>query len=270
MNLMNLLMLFVMIGIGADYLFVVCGSFQKAKGTIAERVEQAVDEAVAACFITTWKTAFEFSANISSSIAPIRDFAVYSTLVVMFNYILVVTWVPAWLVIIESWKKKNCLPACRLRGSLCLPPRSQTESDVQPTTSRAFAVFPKLNLEGNLVACGVHGGKPLKVRLSKQVYDMEYIVHSICILLESSVAVAASQRNAGAVSHNTPRVFGGVWQKGREGHREISQCSSSVRFQIFKHNAGAVYCSRFSGFYLLGEVTITRQRGFIIRVRTIF
>jgi hypothetical protein len=197
MNLMNLLMLFVMIGIGADDLFVVCGSFQKAKGTIAERVEQVFDEAFAACFITTWTTAFGFSANSSSSIAPIRDFAVCSTLVVVFNYLLVVTWVPAWLVVIESWKKKKCLPACRLRGSLCLPPRSQIESDVQPTRSRAFAVFPKLNLEGNLVAI-------MEGSLSNFVFRSKYMILSTSCLLFVFCLDQASQLQP---AKGTPELF---------------------------------------------------------------
>jgi predicted RND superfamily exporter protein len=124
MNLMNLLMIFVMVGVGADDIFVIADCWKetghmktthkqvdpRTLSTLRMRIVMA--SAFPATFVTTFTTATAFASNYMSIISPIRDFAIYSTCVVCWNYIFCITLFPAVLVIDEmKWPKY-----CTLKG----------------------------------------------------------------------------------------------------------------------------------------------------------
>ena len=67
-----------------------------------------MQSAFPATFVTTFTTATAFASNYMSIISPIRDFAIYSTCVVIANYIFCITLFPAVLVIDEMHWPKYC------------------------------------------------------------------------------------------------------------------------------------------------------------------
>jgi hypothetical protein len=115
---------FVMIGIGADDIFVIASCWKETKATLwrpeeqPQRMRVMMSTSFIATFVTTFTTAVAFASNCMSVIAPIRDFAVYSSCVVIANYIFCITLFPAVLVLDEiEW---TCWPeAWRQRQRRC-------------------------------------------------------------------------------------------------------------------------------------------------------
>lgn len=105
---MNLTALVILVGIGADDAFVLCDVWACAKAAgpraaTAEAVSVALRHAALSMFVTSFTTAAAFYANYVSSITAIRCFGVYAGTAVLVNYVLMVTWLPAVVVLHERY-----------------------------------------------------------------------------------------------------------------------------------------------------------------------
>ncbi|XP_068156091.1 LOW QUALITY PROTEIN: protein dispatched [Drosophila tropicalis] len=123
---MNLLAVVVIIGIGADDVFlflkiwqcVLAERFTKScthsQSTLPQQIEQSettetlenimsltMRHAAASMFVTSLTTAGAFYASYSSSITAIKCFGVFAGTVVVTNYLLMITWLPASVSIME-------------------------------------------------------------------------------------------------------------------------------------------------------------------------
>jgi len=121
---LNFLGLFVLLGIGADDLFlfrdayvqvgvaldraVAAGVRLSADDLKYGRLEAAYSRSVTAMAITTATTALSFAGNIVSIIPPVREFGIFTSMLVCVNYIIVCTWFPAIVVGTEWAKKTHC------------------------------------------------------------------------------------------------------------------------------------------------------------------
>ena len=105
---MNLLTVVILVGVGADDVFIYCKVWSLAKleknvGTLEKIVSDTLRHATLSMFVTSLTTAAAFFANYVSSITALRCFAIYAGTTLIVNYLLMVTWTPAVIVIYEKW-----------------------------------------------------------------------------------------------------------------------------------------------------------------------
>lgn len=105
---MNLTALIILVGIGADDAFVLCDvwnytKFDKPQADTAETVGVTLQHAALSMFVTSFTTAAAFYANYVSNITAIRCFGVYAGTAILVNYLLMVTWLPAVVVLHERY-----------------------------------------------------------------------------------------------------------------------------------------------------------------------
>ncbi|XP_059161062.1 protein dispatched homolog 1-like isoform X2 [Physella acuta] len=118
---MNMVTFMVMVGIGADDLFIYCKVWHLAKseknnGVLEKLVADTLRHTVLSMLVTSLTTAAAFYANYISDITAIRCFSVYAGTCIMINFILTITWLPASIMLQERWLRccvglteKNCL-----------------------------------------------------------------------------------------------------------------------------------------------------------------
>ncbi|KAM8946825.1 protein dispatched homolog 1 isoform 2-T2 [Pelodytes ibericus] len=105
---MNLTALIILVGIGADDAFVLCDvwnytKFDKPHAEMSETVSITLQHAALSMFVTSFTTAAAFYANYVSNITAIRCFGVYAGTAILVNYVLMVTWLPAVVVLHERY-----------------------------------------------------------------------------------------------------------------------------------------------------------------------
>lgn len=105
---MNLTALIILVGIGADDAFVLCDvwnytKIDKPNSELSENVNVTLQHAALSMFVTSFTTAAAFYANYVSNITAIRCFGVYAGTAILVNYVLMVTWLPAVVVLHERY-----------------------------------------------------------------------------------------------------------------------------------------------------------------------
>ncbi|XP_030051835.1 protein dispatched homolog 1 [Microcaecilia unicolor] len=105
---MNLTALIILVGIGADDAFVLCDvwnytKFDKPHAETSETISITLQHAALSMFVTSFTTAAAFYANYVSNITAIRCFGVYAGTAILVNYVLMVTWLPAVVVLHERY-----------------------------------------------------------------------------------------------------------------------------------------------------------------------
>lgn len=107
---MNLLATIVTIGIGADDVFIFCKAWHNSKkqkeNSVIKMVNDAFDHALVSMLITSITTAAAFLASYISSITAIRCFSVFATTTIIVNCILMMSWLPASILIAERFQTK--------------------------------------------------------------------------------------------------------------------------------------------------------------------
>jgi hypothetical protein len=108
MMLLNFVSLFLIMGIGADDVFVMFDTFQQARAVLGKKATEherwmwTYKEAGGAMLITTLTTCGSFFSNCFSSVKVVREFGLFMGFVVVFNYINVMIIFPSTLVIYEK------------------------------------------------------------------------------------------------------------------------------------------------------------------------
>eukprot|EP00164_Ancoracysta_twista_P000387 GFYU01000528.1.p1 GENE.GFYU01000528.1~~GFYU01000528.1.p1 ORF type:complete len:1022 (-),score=314.10 GFYU01000528.1:296-3361(-) len=113
MNTLNFLGLFVILGIGADDMFIFLDAWKQSanepaavSGSLHTRMAWTYRRSVTAMLTTSLTTSIAFFANAVSLIPPIRFFGVFMGLLVLANYALVITMFPAAVSIASRWGDK--------------------------------------------------------------------------------------------------------------------------------------------------------------------
>ena len=111
---MNLLAVVILIGIGADDVFLYCRIWNLAKseknnGTLEKIVSDTLKHATLSMFCTSLTTAAALYASYVSNITAIRCFAIYAGTTILTNFFVVITWVPATIVVHEKWVSNWCI-----------------------------------------------------------------------------------------------------------------------------------------------------------------
>ena len=110
---LNLLAGIVVVGIGADDLFIYWKTWTAIKmsrnASILERiVTYTFQHASSAMFVTSASTATAFYASSYTDLISIRCFCIYAGTCVLVHYLIVITWLPACVVIYERYSLNIC------------------------------------------------------------------------------------------------------------------------------------------------------------------
>ena len=105
---MNMVTLIVMVGIGADDLFIYCKVWHLAKaeknnGVLEKIVSDTLRHTALSMLVTSLTSAAAFYANYVSDITSIRCFSVFAGTCIVINFVLAVTWLPASVMVHERW-----------------------------------------------------------------------------------------------------------------------------------------------------------------------
>lgn len=105
---MNLLACVVSVGIGADDAFIYCKVWncvksEKSSASLQQVVQETLNHALLSMFITSFTTAVAFLTSFLSSITAIRCFSIFAGMAVVTNLFLMVTWLPATVIISEKF-----------------------------------------------------------------------------------------------------------------------------------------------------------------------
>ncbi|XP_026674995.1 protein dispatched [Ceratina calcarata] len=114
---MNLLAIVVAVGIGADDAFIYCKIWERGKeqkisnNGLVKLVQETMKHAVPSMFVTSLTTAVAFFASVVSNVTAINCFSLFSGMTVIANFFLMITWLPACVVISEQIKLRFLSPA---------------------------------------------------------------------------------------------------------------------------------------------------------------
>ena len=154
---LNFLGVFVILGIGADDIFICLDCWAQSKRYVnpddeeedeelfAQRVYWMWNRASYAMLTTTLTTAAAFFANVISPIPPIRAFGIFTGLLCVVNYLFVISWFPGLIVLREkgrSWSYYviaycGCCLACLPLTFLCRKKDVQRDEDMQDPAKKA-------------------------------------------------------------------------------------------------------------------------------------
>ncbi|KAJ5077047.1 hypothetical protein M0811_00367 [Anaeramoeba ignava] len=114
-SMLNFISLFIVLGIGCDDIFIMldawkqssCQSYEISKN-IHTKLRWSYSRASVAMAITTITTTGAFFGNLFSPIPAIKYFGLFTGVSVVLNYLLVVTWFPANIIIWDSFGGGQC------------------------------------------------------------------------------------------------------------------------------------------------------------------
>ncbi|XP_076175871.1 protein dispatched isoform X2 [Ptiloglossa arizonensis] len=114
---MNLLAIVVAVGIGADDAFIYCKIWERGKEQkisddgLVRLVQETMKHAVPSMFVTSLTTAVAFFASVVSNVTAINCFSLFSGMTVIANFFLMITWLPACVVLSEQFNLNVLSPA---------------------------------------------------------------------------------------------------------------------------------------------------------------
>ena len=109
MPFMSLLAILLLIAIGADDVFIFCDTFEHVKAAnpdadLVDWISQTMHHAAVSILVTSLTTAAALYANVISEITDIRGFGILAGTSLVANYLLMITWIPSGLVVLEKVK----------------------------------------------------------------------------------------------------------------------------------------------------------------------
>ena len=126
---LHTLVVFVILGIGADDIFVYVDAWKQTAATFGDgrdeetlhrRLNAAFVHTAQAVFNTSFTTAFAFIATGFSPLMPVATFGFYAATVVVLNYVFVMTLTPATVLVGEKYLGAECGSAAKARVAAAL------------------------------------------------------------------------------------------------------------------------------------------------------
>ncbi|KAG5331523.1 DISP1 protein, partial [Acromyrmex charruanus] len=127
---MNLLAIVVAVGIGADDAFIYCKVWESKKEQklsndgLVLLVQETMIHAFPAMFVTSLTTAVAFFASIVSNVTAINCFSLFAGMTVIANFFLMITWLPACVIVSEHCKLSTLSPVNFITRRIIRPLRS--------------------------------------------------------------------------------------------------------------------------------------------------
>ena len=130
---LNQLVIFIILGIAADNIFVFCDAWRQSelipvmKHNPHRRMAYSFKRAAKAIAVTSSTTSVAFAANAGSPLIPIKAFGIYASIIVIVNYAMVVLVMPPIQMIYETKiKEKEKCPCC-----VCLRKKDKKKENIE-------------------------------------------------------------------------------------------------------------------------------------------
>ena len=139
MMILNFVSLFLIMGIGADDVFVMYDAYNQAAAALGvrsspgQRLRWAYLEAGSAMLVTTVTTAGSFFSNCVSEVVVVRQFGFFMGVVVVLNWFHVMVIFPSFLLIYEIWWGRCWRHCCCCLHRFCPEPQFDDDDDIQVT-----------------------------------------------------------------------------------------------------------------------------------------
>ena len=125
---LHLMIVFVILGISADNIFVTwdawkqSDSYPQFTGNLNKRMAYTIRRAYKAILATSSTTAFAFLSNGFSSLMPVSAFGYFAAVVVPVNYILIVFYFPAFIILYETkvQRYESAVIECLCKSIKCI------------------------------------------------------------------------------------------------------------------------------------------------------
>lgn len=113
----HILAIFIILGIGADNLFVFCDIWKLTAmedyPSLTHRLSDAYSRSARSMFITSLTTTVAFVCSAVSPLLATRSFGVFAGILVMYNYLSVIIFFPTVVVVYHLYFEKCIWPCCR-------------------------------------------------------------------------------------------------------------------------------------------------------------
>lgn len=117
-GIFHVLSVFIILGIGADDVFVFCDTWRASKHKVfpdlLSRFSDVYSHAAGAMFVTSFTTMVAFISNIFSPLLGVSSFGTFSALLVFVNYCSVITFFPTVVITHELYWKNWTWPCCKV------------------------------------------------------------------------------------------------------------------------------------------------------------
>ena len=152
---MQNLVVFVVLGVAADNIFVFSDAWKQSgrerniRKDLIKRMNYSWRRASKAMLMTSSTTAFAFLASAFSRIMPIQTFGIFASMIIVVNFILVVTLYPALIIVEEKIIKKYLYCCCRKKKKARSEDFGDDDVEERPVNAhskRKIHVFAKLSL----------------------------------------------------------------------------------------------------------------------------
>ena len=137
MGTLNFVSLFVIMGIGADDIFVFVDAWKQSRlqppevsGTVVGRLDWTYRRAAFTMLITSLTDACAFYSNVLNSMVVVRIFGVFMGTMVLVNFALVISYFPAVVVLWSRWGYEDS-PRCSCRKQPPQPDGAQNSTTPQ-------------------------------------------------------------------------------------------------------------------------------------------
>ncbi|CAD5123515.1 DgyrCDS11855 [Dimorphilus gyrociliatus] len=148
---MNLLSLSTLVAIGADDVFVFCDTWRQEEMLLRNRnisklpiwkyhakiIENTVVHATVAILVTSFTTAAAFFTNYISEILAIRCFGIFSGIVVLSNFVLMITFIPPIMVLSKKYGNSCFCRCCDSNSSVNNSPLTSLRENYSLNESNA-------------------------------------------------------------------------------------------------------------------------------------
>lgn len=142
----HVITLFIILGIGADDLFVFLDVWKNTGyqryDTLALRLSSAYKKSIKSMFFTSLTTTVAFFASAFSPLLATQSFGIFAGLLVIVNYISVVVYFPTVVIIHHLYFSSCKWPCLSLLPSKLLPNFTKCSDKDAPETKREVAVVP--------------------------------------------------------------------------------------------------------------------------------
>lgn len=134
------LSIYIVMAIGADDVFIWFDAYKQSayeppavSGSMETRFIWAWHKAAGAMLVTSLTTVAVFLATALSPLLNIRSFGFYTSIVIILDYIYVITWLPAATILYNRWFENQgfarctccCIPLCTSQGERVEPPKGK-------------------------------------------------------------------------------------------------------------------------------------------------
>lgn len=147
-GIFHVLSIFIILGIGADDIFVFMDTWKQSQGkkykSLAHRLSDVYRHAAKSMFITSFTTIVAFLSNVSSPLLAISSFGIFSATLVTVNYLSVILFFPTVVITHHLSRKGQCccctLCCCKSSSMANIPTESKENLETE-NSSREKKTF---------------------------------------------------------------------------------------------------------------------------------